>query len=111
MIQYTMAHSSSYADNVELDLHALVGISVFLRDAHRMREGAHIFGEGFGLFMGGGIHLPVAGDGILAITTPKAQRNACSDTPKRALTCKQRFTIRLAWTKLWKTRERRRGWW
>jgi hypothetical protein len=51
-----------------------------------MREGTHIFGEGFGLVKGGGIHLPVAGDGILAITTPKAQRNACSDTPNRALT-------------------------
>ncbi len=46
-----------------------------------MREGTHIFGEGFGLVEGGRIHLPVAGDGILAITTPKAQRNACSDTP------------------------------
>ena len=87
MIQYILTQSSSYADNVELDLHALVGIYLFFSGMPiEMREGTHIFGEGFGLVKGGGVHLPVAGDGILAITTPKAQRNACSDTPNRALT-------------------------
>lgn len=84
---------------LELDLHALVGIYLFFLGMPTGWEGTHIFGEGFGLVKGGRIHLPVAGDGILAITTPKAQRNACSDTPNRALTCNH-VTIRLAWTKL-----------